>query len=162
MYSSLQGLRVLIVEDESLIAEELRERLTRHGFNVMDVVDTGERAIQVAAEHAPDLVLMDIRLKGQLDGVQAAAAIRRSVQAPVVFLTAHSDEDTIRRAQETEPFGYVLKPFNERELVVAIEMSLHRHGLEQRLKESEQRYAATLASIGDGVIATDPEGGSRS
>jgi hypothetical protein len=156
--ASLQELRVLIVEDESLIAEELRERLIRHGLSVVDVVDTGERAIQVATQHAPDLVLMDIRLKGRLDGVQAAEAIRRSVQAPVVFLTAHSDQDTLRRAQETEPFGYVLKPFDDRELVVAIEMSLHRHRLEQRLKESEQRYAATLSSIGDGVIATDPEG----
>ncbi|MDT7041029.1 response regulator [Candidatus Nitronereus thalassa] len=155
---ALKDLRVLVVEDEILIAEELRERLTQNGLRIVDVVDSGERAIQVVEQDHPELVLMDIRLKGRLDGIQTAEAIRPTMRGPVIFLTAHSDQDTLQRAKGTEPFGFVVKPFNERELVVAIEMSLHRYGLEKRLKESEQRYAATLASIGDGVIATDPEG----
>ena len=151
----LQNLRVLVVEDEILIAEELRERLTQNGLRIVDVVDSGERAIQVVERDHPDLVLMDIRLKGKIDGIEAAETIRSNVKGPVIFLTAHSDQETVRRAKMTEPFGFVVKPFQERELVVTIEMSLHRYGLEQRLKESEQRYAATLSSIGDGVISTD-------
>ena len=155
---SLEGLRALVVEDEILIAEEIRERLTRHGLTIVGIVDTGNGAIEMAEREQPELVLMDIRLKGPIDGIEAARAIRVKLAAPVVFLTAHSDEDTLRRAKETDPFGFVLKPFNERDLVVAIEMSLHRHQLERRLKESEKRYAATLASIGDGVVATDADG----
>jgi hypothetical protein len=155
---SLEGLRALVVEDEILIAEEIRERLTRHGLTIVGIVDTGNGAIEMAEREQPELVLMDIRLKGPIDGIEAARAIRVKLAAPVVFLTAHSDEDTLRRAKETDPFGYVLKPFNERDLVVAIEMSLHRHQLERRLKEGEKRYAATLASIGDGVVATDADG----
>jgi two-component system, cell cycle sensor histidine kinase and response regulator CckA len=150
--------RVLVVEDEALIAEELRERLTRLGHSVIDIVDSGDRAIQSAAEHQPDLVLMDIRLRGLMDGVQATQTIRRRVRIPVVFLTAHSDRETVRRAMGTEPYGYVLKPFSERELSIAVEIALSRHRLERLLFESERRYMATLASIGDGVIATDAGG----
>ncbi len=155
---SLHGLRVLVVEDETLIAEEIRERLTRLGLFVVDIADNSDQAIRLAVRHQPDLVLMDIRLKGSTDGIYAANEIRQKVQGPIVFLTAHSDETTLRRAKETGPFGYVLKPFQERDLVIAIEMALNRYRLEQRLRESEQRYAATLASIGDGVIATDRKG----
>lgn len=154
---SFRGLRTMVVEDEVLIAEEIRERLTRHGMQVVAVVDTGDRAIDMAQQHHPELVLMDIRLKGPLDGIEAAQTIRGELAGPVVFLTAHSDQDTLRRAMGADPFGYVLKPLSERELLIAIDMALHRHQLEKRLKESERRFAATLASIGDGVIATDPE-----
>ena len=150
--------RILIVEDEALLAEELRVRLTRLGYTVVDVVDSGADA-QAAAERArPDLVLMDVRLKGGDDGTAAAAAIRKRTGAPVVFLTAHSDPETLARATGTGPFGYVLKPFREQDLVVAIETALTRHRLEQRVIASEQNYAATLASIGDGVVATDADG----
>ena len=117
---ALQGLRVLIVEDETLIAEEIRERLIRRGVNVVDVVDTGERAIRAASLHKPALILMDIRLKGPLDGIQAADAIHESEPAPVVFLTAHSDQETLRRAKGTDPFGYVLKPFQETDKVYQV------------------------------------------
>ncbi|MGD9546699.1 MAG: response regulator [Candidatus Krumholzibacteriia bacterium] len=156
--SALAGIRTLVVEDEILIAEELRERLARMGMVTVDIVDTAEAAERAADQHRPELILMDIRLKGSRDGIAAATAIRSRLHAPVVFLTAHSDHDTLLRAKEAGPYGYVLKPFNERELMVAIEMSLHRHELEGRLRESERRYAATLASIGDGVIATDTDG----
>ncbi|MBI3824255.1 MAG: response regulator [Planctomycetes bacterium] len=151
-------LRILVVEDETLIAEEIRDRLTRLHFRVVAVVDTGAAAIQAAAELVPDLVLMDIRLKGAMDGIEAATQIRANLPIPVVFLTAHSDHATLQRAKDAAPFGYILKPFHERDLLVGIEMAVHRSRLEARLKDSEQRYAVTLASIGDGVIATDQDG----
>ncbi len=151
-----EPLRILVVEDESLIAAEIVGRLGRLGFDIVGEADTGERAIEAAARTRPDLVLMDVRLKGPMDGIQAAATIVKDHAVPVVFLTAHSDRETVHRAKGTDPFGYVLKPFHERDLVVAIDLALHRHGLETRLKESEQKFSTTLASIGDGVIATDP------
>ena len=152
------GLRVLVVEDEALIAEEIQDRLTRSGFRVMGVCDTAEQAIKAADEFNPDLVPMDIRLKGKMDGIDAASRIYQRLQIPVIYLTAHSDQATLQRAKATVPFGYLLKPFQERDLLVTIEMAIQRHALEQRLKSSELKYAATLASIADGVIATDTDG----
>ncbi len=151
-------LRILIVEDEALIAEEIRDRLTRLGFKPVGPVDSAADALRVAEQARPDLVLMDIRLKGKMDGIEAAGFIRQHMEIPVVYITAHSDRATLQRSRDTAPFAYVLKPFQERDLMVAIEMAIHRHSLEQRLKESEQRYATTLESIGDGVISTDIEG----
>jgi len=150
--------RILIVEDEVLIAEELKERLRRLGYDVLGHVDNAVDALAAARDALPDLVLMDIRLKGPRDGISAAAELHAELGLPVVYLTAHSDGETVGRARATSPFGFVLKPFHERDLIVAIEMALQRHGVERRLRESEARYAATLASIGDGVIATDTEG----
>lgn len=150
--------RILIVEDEALIAEELQSRLERLHFQVVGVEATGPRAVATAERTRPSLVLMDIRLKGSMDGIDAADQIYRNFEIPIVFLTAHSDPLTFQRAKDSNPFGYVMKPFQEREILVAIEMALHRHMLERRLKDSELRYAATLASIGDGVIATDTGG----
>jgi PAS domain S-box-containing protein len=114
--------------------------------------------VRLAGEVRPDLVLMDIRLEGAMDGVAAAQAIRTRYQLPVVYLTAYADEETLGRARVTEPFGYVLKPFEERELRTAIEMALYKHQADRKLRESERRWAVTLGSIGDGVIATDGDG----
>jgi two-component system cell cycle sensor histidine kinase/response regulator CckA len=150
--------RVLVVEDEALIAEEIHDRLTRLAFDVVGVEDTGEGAVRMADRTRPDLVLMDIRLKGHMDGIAAAAEIRRDLDIPVVFLTAHSDQATLQRAKAAAPFGYVLKPFQERDLVVTIDMAVHQHQLEQRLRQSEIRFSTTLASIGDGVAAVDEQG----
>jgi PAS domain S-box-containing protein len=150
--------RILIVEDEALLAEEIRDRLTRLGYTVVDVVNSTREAVEAAGVHRPDLVLMDIHLKGGDDGTLAAAAIQRHGSAPVVFLTAHADADTLSRATAAGPFGYVLKPFREQDLVVAIETALTRHRLEQRIAASERDHAAILASIDEGVVATDPEG----
>lgn len=155
---SLQGLRVLVVEDEGLIAMELGERLSRMGMRVVATADTADLAVASASQMRPDIVLMDIRIKGNRDGVQAAGDISRTLDVPIVYLTAHSDRATLDRAKSTAPYGYVLKPFQERELLVAIEMAVHRHALERTLKESERKYVATLASIGDGVVATDLKG----
>lgn len=126
------GPRALIVEDETLIAEELSERLKRFGFSVIAAVDTADKGIRIAIAERPDLVLMDIRLKGKKDGIEAAAEIRQRVDVPIVYLTAYSDRITLDRAKETEPYGYVLKPFHERELQVTIELAMHRHALEHK------------------------------
>lgn len=126
--------RVLIVEDEALIGEELRERLLRLGFSVIATVDTAEEGIAIATRERPDLVLMDIRLKGAKDGLQAAFEIRRQVDVPIVYVTAYSDRLTVDRAQETEHDGYILKPFHRRDLQSTIEVAIQRHAL--RVKET--------------------------
>ena len=121
--------RALILEDEILIAEELRERLSRLGFNVIAVVDTADLGVAIATREHPDLVLMDIRLRGQKDGVEAAAEIRRQVDVPIVYLTAHSDCLTVERAKQTEHDGFILKPFHRQELQSTIEVALQRHAI---------------------------------
>ncbi|QSA98479.1 PAS domain S-box protein [Methylococcus sp. EFPC2] len=150
--------RVLVVEDEALVAEEIRDRLTRLGYEVVGVADTGRQAIAAAEQTRPGLVLMDIRLKGRMDGIEAGEHIYRRWEIPVVFLTAHSDQATFERAKLTAPFGYILKPFRERDLLMAIEMALHRHSLEQNLKESHFTFHTILNSVAEGVIATDVAG----
>ena len=131
------GPRALIVEDEILIAEELKERLLLLGFSVIAAVDTGEEGIAIATRERPDLVLMDIRLKGKKDGVQATEEIRQQVDVPIVYLTAYSDRLTVSRAKRTEYDGFVLKPFRAGELQSTIEMAMLRHAL--RLKDRQQK-----------------------
>jgi PAS domain S-box-containing protein len=150
--------RILIVEDESIVALDIKDRLAAMGYEVCGVADRGEEALSRAGADRPDLVLMDIRLKGEMDGIAAAAEVRKLWNIPVVYLTAFSEEHTLRRAKITEPFGYIIKPFEDREIRSAIEMALYKHQAETRLRESERRYATTLTSIGDGVVATDPQG----
>jgi CheY-like chemotaxis protein len=118
---------ILVVEDESLVAKDLQIILRHLGYHVPVVVFSGEQAIRRVEEARPDLVLMDIRLKGALDGVEAAARIRSRCDVPVVYLTANADEATLERAKVTEPFGYILKPFEEHLLQSTIEMALQKH-----------------------------------
>jgi len=122
------------------------------------VVSSGEEALEAAAVHSPELILMDIMLDGAMDGIQAAAIIRERHRIPVVYLTAYADERTLQRAKITEPFGYIIKPFEDRELGITIEMALYKHTIERRLVESERWLATTLNSIGDAVITTDERG----
>jgi len=147
--------QILVVEDNKIVAKDAQNRLNRSGYGVTAVVSSGEEAIQKAAEMHPDLVLMDVVLKGDMDGVEAAQHIRTQLDIPVVYLTAYADEDTLQRAKVTEPFGYVLKPFEDRELYTAIEMALYKHRMERKLRESERWLATILNSIGDAVVATD-------
>src|SRR5262245_27333331 len=119
--------KVLVVEDEAVVAINLQERLERLGYEVPALAACGEEAVRLAATVEPDLVLMDIRLKGSMDGIEAAEEIRRRYHRPVIYLTAYADEATLRRAQVTEPFGYLLKPFREPELYTCIEMALYKH-----------------------------------
>ncbi|HEY9669784.1 MAG TPA: ATP-binding protein [Coleofasciculaceae cyanobacterium] len=150
--------RILIVEDESIVAFNIQHRLEGIGYTVVAVVSSGEAAIQSVSETHPDLVLMDIKLKGEVDGIVAAEQIRRQFQVPVVYLTAYTDEETLNRAKVTEPYGYILKPFEARDLGTTIEMALYKHFIEQQLREREQWLATTLKSIGDAVITTDSQG----
>jgi PAS domain S-box-containing protein len=149
---------ILIVEDETIVAKYIQKWLRSLGYLVPDVVSSGEEAVVKAEETRPDLVLMDIVLKGGMDGVEAARKIRAHLNIPIVFLTAYADENTLERAKITEPFGYILKPFEERELHSTIEMALYKYRMEKQLKESREWFATTLKSIGDAVIATDKEG----
>lgn len=149
---------ILIVEDERIVALELRARLTRMGHTVVGSVASAREAIAESRRLVPDLVLMDIKLQGEMDGIDAATAIRAELDIPVVYLTAFADEETLGRAKLTRPYGYLLKPFHERELHVVIELSLFRHRAERALHESEVWRLALLRSVGDAVIASDGEG----
>ncbi len=150
--------QILVVEDEIIIAEDIRRSLQRLGYEVPSVVSSGEDAIKKAEENEPDLVLMDIVLRGRMDGIEAAEQIHSRFGIPLVYLTAYADEATLERAKITEPFGYIIKPFRERELHVAIEIALFKHKIEKELKESREWFFITLRSISDAVIATDPNG----
>lgn len=151
--------RILIVEDDRIVARDIQQQITRMGHVVVGTSATGESAIQMACRHQPDLVLMDIRLEGEMDGIEAARRIRDAHQIPIVFLTAYANDETVQRASLTEPFGYLLKPFQEQQMRTVIQMALYKHSSDSKLRMSERRYAATLASIRDGVILCD--GGGR-
>ncbi len=119
--------KILIVEDESIIAEDISDSLISRGYSITGIVYSGEEAIEHAAEFRPDLVLMDVNLQGEIDGITAAEEIRARFQIPVVYLTAYADENTLRRVNATKPFGYIVKPFEEKNLHTTIQIALHRH-----------------------------------
>ena len=149
---------ILVVEDERIIAKGIEKRLKGLGYVVAGSAANGDDAVRMAVELRPDLILMDISLGSGIDGVTAAEAIRTRVDAPIVYLTAFSDDATLQRAKRTEPVGYILKPYEDKDLQIAIEIGLYKHKMDRRLREHEQWLAATLGSIGDGVIATDEAG----
>jgi two-component system, cell cycle sensor histidine kinase and response regulator CckA len=148
---------ILVVEDESIIALDLRYTLTNMGYQVVGVVAGGRDAIDKAGTLRPDLVLMDIHLEDDIDGIEAAEDIRDRFGIPIVYLTAYADPATLKRARVTDPFGYLLKPYRKRELQVTIELALYRDRMERRLLEKERWLSAVLRSIGDGVVATDAD-----
>ena len=129
---------ILVVEDEPIVALHLQQRLERMGYRVPDVVATGEAAIETAMQKLPQLVLMDISLEGGMDGVEAAEQITTHLRIPVVFLTAFSNDRTLERAKVTEPYGYLLKLFEERELQTTIEVALYKHQAERALREANE------------------------
>lgn len=139
--------QILVVEDEQIVAMDIQQTLVSLGYDVPITVATGEAAVEQARQRRPDLVLMDIRLGGEMDGVEAAGRIRE-LGLPVIFLTAHADPATLARAKITEPFGYVLKPFEERDLHTTIEMALYKHATEQKLLEADRRKDEFLGMLG--------------
>jgi len=151
--------RVLIVEDEKIVAEDLHDMLERLNYQVIGLASSGEEAIQMTEANHPDLVLMDIRLKGDMDGIEAAEAIWAQFETPVTYLTAYADESTLERAKATLPFGYILKPFEERDLRTTVEIALYKHRMETTIKKMEGWYASALDSLTDAVIATNAQGG---
>lgn len=146
---------ILVVEDEVIIAEDLADKVRRFGYEVGPVCVSGEQAIETAGRLRPDLVLMDIRLAGDLDGVEAANAIRHRFDLPVIYLTAHADAATLTRAKLTEPSGYILKPFDEQILSIQLELALYKHKTERELRAQREWLRLTLTSIADAVLATD-------
>ncbi|OYE06209.1 hybrid sensor histidine kinase/response regulator [Nostoc sp. 'Peltigera membranacea cyanobiont' 232] len=147
--------KILVVEDEAIVAKDLQYRLIKFGYTVPVIASSGEEAINKAVEISPDLVLMDIKLKGSMDGIEAAQEIYKYLDIPVIYLTAYADDKTLERAKITEPFGYLLKPFKEKELRTNIEITLTKHDLERQLKINKKWLDALLRSIGDAVIASD-------
>lgn len=133
---------VLVVEDESIVAKDIQQSLIKLGYNVIGTASTGEKAIALAEEFMPDIVLMDIMLKGGMNGIDTAAQIREKMAIPVIFLTAYADEGTLAKAKVTEPYGYIIKPFKEIDLHTSIEMALYKHKKESEiLKEREILYS---------------------
>lgn len=137
---------ILIVEDEEIVARDLANKLRKFGYVIVATTSSGEGALEIARERHPDLILMDIRLPGTMDGVETAAAIRRELEVPILYLTAHSDSATLQRAKLTEPYGYILKPFTDRELQAFIEIALYKHRAERKLRENERRLILALSA----------------
>ena len=152
---TVKKIKILIVEDESEVGEVTKYILERLGYAVISIVSTGEEAIKIVGRMRPDLVLMDIVLKGDIDGINAAEQIHDRFKVPVVYLTAYADEDKLQRAKVAEPYGYILKPFKVEELHATIEMTLYKHELENKIK---REVSTTLRSIGDAVITVNKEG----
>ncbi|MDD1724893.1 MAG: response regulator [Methanospirillum sp.] len=139
--------QVLIVEDEAIVAESIASKLRRYGYEVIDTIPTGEEAVEKAGKSRPDVILMDIHLAGKMDGIQAADRISGQYHIPVIFLTAYADEQTIARAKEAGPFGYLVKPFRERDLYVTIEMARERSRLEAELEAANRELDSFSYSV---------------
>ncbi len=146
---------VLIVEDERIVAKDMKHTLERMGYAVAATASAGAQAVKMAGELSPDLVLMDIILEGDMDGIEAAEEIRSRFRIPVVYVTAYSDEQSVARAKATEPYGYIVKPFTKETLATTIEMVLNKAEMEARLRESEERYEALIETMAEGVILQD-------
>jgi PAS domain S-box-containing protein len=150
--------RIMVVEDEQITATDIEDILNGLGYEVTAICSSGPDAIEQAKQTHPDLVLMDIRIKGKMDGAEAAQEIRRRFDIPVVYLTAHADRETLDRAKSAEPLGYIVKPFQEVDLQATIQIALHKHTMDRKTRESAAHLAATLGALTEGVICLDEMG----
>ncbi len=130
----------MIVEDERIVAKDMEFRLTGLHYSAIGIASSGEEAVNKAEKWRPDLALMDIKLRGDMDGIEAATIIKNRFDVPVVYITAYADDETLERATVTEPSGYLLKPFDDRELDIAIRMALYKHRIDGKLRESEKKF----------------------
>ena len=144
--------RIYIVEDERIIAIDLQRRLERLGYRVCGAAASGEEAIEGIRKHRPDLVLMDIVIQGEMDGIEVACAVKKELNVPVIFLSAYTDQKTLERAKEASPLGYILKPFKERELATLLEMALYKSVVDSKVREKEQLFSAILNSTTDAIL----------
>ncbi|MFB0551863.1 MAG: ATP-binding protein [Phycisphaerae bacterium] len=151
-------IRILVVEDESIVAMDIRKTLQNLGYDVPYVVSTAKAAIQKAKEDKPDLVLMDIVLKGKMDGIEAAEHIRSHFNIPVVYLTAYADEKTLKRAKAAGPFGYIVKPFENKDLRMVIEMALYKAKVENELRAGKASFHNIVEKSADGIVVVDRDG----
>lgn len=144
---------ILVVEDESIVSKDIQQSLKKLGYNIVGAASTGEKAIELANETKPDLVLMDIMLKGDMSGIETAEKIKETLSIPVIYLTAYADENTLAKAKVTEPYGYIIKPFKEIDLHTSIEMALYKHGKEQEIvKERDFLYSLVENKEGDDSV----------
>ncbi len=150
-----QDKKILIVEDEWFIAQDTKGRVENLGYSVCGIAATGEDAVRQAAEMRPDLILMDIKLKGEMDGIAAAERIKAEQDIPVVYVTAFANRDLLERVKTTGPYGYILKPFKEEALHTAVEIAFYKHQMEKKVRESEERFRAIFESTGDLVFLKD-------
>lgn len=150
--------KILIVEDETIVARDIQTSVEQMGYSVCAVASSGEEAVQKAGETRPDLTLMDIVLKGDMDGIKAAEQINALFKIPVVYITAYDNEEILQRAKITTPYGYITKPFEDKELHIAIEIALYKHEAETKITKTELWLATVLRSVGDGVIASNRVG----
>ncbi|MBN2543926.1 response regulator [bacterium] len=144
--------KVLIVEDEGIIAKDIESTLLNLDYKVVDVVSSGEDSIKSAMNNRPDIVLMDIVLQGKMNGIQAAKQIRKELDIPVIYLTAYADNATLQKAKLSEPFGYILKPFEDKEVHSVIEMALYKHKMERKLRENEKKFRNLVEGIDEAVF----------
>lgn len=155
MGKSLSRKRILIVEDQLIIAMDLQQILVNLGYEVSGIINTGEESIEFVKNSKPDLVLMDIMLSGSIDGIAAAEVIHKTLDVPIIYLTAHSDEKSLERAHVTGPYGYIVKPIQERELYTSIEIALHRFNMDRVLRKSEMKYRTLFEQSLDPIFITD-------
>ncbi len=138
----MSKINILVVEDESIVSKDIQHSLNKLGYNVVGAASTGEKALELARSERPDIVLMDIMLKGQMNGIETAEIIRSEMSIPVLFLTAYADESTLSKAKVTEPYGYIIKPFKEIDLHTSIEMAIYKHSKEQEIiRERDLLYS---------------------
>ncbi len=150
--------KIMVVEDEVVIALKLQQRLTSMGFDYWGIAYSGEEAVEKARSLRPDLILMDIMIPGKLDGITVAKIVKAELDIPVIFLTAFSEDKIIKRAKKAEPFGYILKPFQDREIKAAIEVALYKKEMEKALRESEKQFRDFLDNLGDVAYKADAFG----
>jgi PAS domain S-box-containing protein len=149
--------KILVVEDEFITAADLIGTLASMGFSVPGSTDLGEEVLGLAETHSPDLILMDINLKGKVNGIQAADEVKKRLNIPIIFLTGQSDEATILQAIESEPYGYIIKPFEERTLKTAISMALYKHTLDMLMRSNEERYRMISESSDNLILIVNPD-----
>lgn len=153
----MEKIKILVVEDESIVAKDIQATLIRLGYDVPAVASSAQVAFTKLEEIKPDLVFLDIRLKGDLDGIHISEHIKKTYDIPVIFLTSYVDKSTLDRAKVTEPYGYLVKPFNENDLRTTIETALYKFQKDQAVRQNEQRYANALQNVEDAIIITDNE-----
>jgi two-component system cell cycle sensor histidine kinase/response regulator CckA len=152
-----QKSRILIVEDEGLIARDMAGRLERAGYAVVGIADSGEEALLKVAELKPELIVMDIRINGDMDGVETATKVRERFDVPIIYLTAHNDRKTLERAKLTAPYGFLTKPLQQSTLQDSIEFAIYKHRMEREVRRQNAWFNAVLRNIADAVIVTDAE-----
>ncbi len=136
--------KILIVEDESIVAKDIQNSLKKLGYQINAIVNSGDKAIKEVEENRPDIILMDIMLKGSMTGIEAAKQIKERFSLPVIFLTAYADDTTLNKAKITEPYGYIIKPFREKELQTTIEMALYKYDRDEELKKERDLYHSLI------------------